>query len=234
MRSPFVTLALAYGVFSVLYLGAAAMPLAVPITLPPSALDAAIPRMPWTVWVYLSQFPFLGFVYWQAQGTVAWTRNLRGMLAATVTSAVVFVVLPTRILREAIDADAATAVAFRLLYGTDPTGNCLPSLHVSLALLGASGFWPERPRLGAVCSAWAALITISTLTTKQHYAVDILAGVAVGTAAAWLVRRAESNGRSFVVLLRTRTITAAPAPGRAFAGAPAGDVALPAVEEAVR
>jgi len=194
VRSPSVTLALAYAVFSVLYLGAAAMPLVVPITLPPSVLDAAIPRLPWTVWAYLSQFPFLGFVYWQAQGTVAWARNLRGMLVATVISAVVFVVLPTRIPREAIDADAATTVAFSLLYGADPATNCLPSLHVSLALLGASGFWPERPRLVRVCLAWAALITISTLTTKQHYAVDILAGIVVGGVAAWLARRVESSG----------------------------------------
>jgi membrane-associated phospholipid phosphatase len=193
VRSPFVTLALAYTLFSVLYLGAAALPLAPPTTLSPSAFDDAIPRLPWTVWVYLSQFPFLGFVYWQACGTVAWARNLRAMLAATVASVSVFVLWPTRIAQGTIDADAATTLAFGVLYGTDPATNCVPSLHVSLALLGAAGFWPERSRLAGACLGWAALIAVSTLTTKQHYGVDVVAGVVVAAGAAWLARRFESG-----------------------------------------
>jgi membrane-associated phospholipid phosphatase len=192
VRSPLVILALAYSVFSGLYLGAAAFPLAPPITLSPSALDDSIPRLPWTVWIYLSQFPFLAFVYWRAWGSVAWARNLRGMLAATVASVSVFVLWPTRIVREAVDADAATTLAFAVLYGTDPASNCLPSLHVSLALLGATGFWPERPRLTGTCLGWTALIIVSTLTTKQHYALDILAGVVVAAGTARLARGFES------------------------------------------
>jgi membrane-associated phospholipid phosphatase len=192
VRSPLVTLALAYTVFSGLYLGAAALPRATPVTLVPSGLDAAIPFLPWTVWAYLSQFPYLGFVYWQGRGTVAWARDLRAMLAATIASVAVFVLYPTHIPREAIDADPATTLAFAALYGTDPATNCLPSLHVSLAFLGATGFWPERPRLAWACLAWAALITVSTLTTKQHYVADVLAGLAVAVAAGWLVRRLEA------------------------------------------
>lgn len=195
MKSPFVTLALAYAIFSLLYLGAAALSPGTPVTLAPSPVDESIPRLPWTVWIYLSQFPFLGFVYWQSFGTVAWARNLRGMLVATVASVSLFVLWPTRIARDAIDADAATTLAFSVLYGTDPATNCVPSLHVSLALLGALGFSPERPRLAGACLGWATLITASTLTTKQHYAVDAVAGIVVGAGAAWLTRRLEKAYR---------------------------------------
>jgi membrane-associated phospholipid phosphatase len=191
MRCPFVTLVLAYAAFCMLYLGAAELPLGVPTTLSASPLDESIPRLPWTVWIYLSQFPFLGFVYWRAFGTVAWTRNLRGMLAATVVSVSVFVLWPTRIVRETVDADLATTLAFNALYGTDPATNCVPSLHVSLALLGVLGFWPERPRLAGACLGWATLIAVSTLTTKQHYLVDVVAGIVVAAGAAWLGRRVE-------------------------------------------
>jgi membrane-associated phospholipid phosphatase len=193
VKSPLVTLALAYAVFCGLYLGGAAFSLAPPVTLAPSALDAAIPFLTWTVWVYLSQFPFLGFVYWRAWGTVAWARDLRGMLAATVASVAVFVLYPTRIPREAIDADPATTLAFAALYGMDPATNCLPSLHVSLGVLGAAGFWPERPRLAGACLGWAALIAASTLTTRQHYAVDVLAGLVVAVAAGGLGRLLEAG-----------------------------------------
>jgi len=95
------------------------------------------------------------------------------------------------IARETIDADAATTLAFAVLYGTDPATNCVPSLHVSLALLGATSFWPERRRLAGACLGWATLIAVSTLTTKQHYAVDVVSGALVAAGAAWLTRCLE-------------------------------------------
>jgi membrane-associated phospholipid phosphatase len=184
-----LTLALGYALFCVAYLGAAAWPLGTPTQLRPSAIDGAIPFLPWTVWIYLSQFPYLALVFRLAHGTPAWSRHLRAMLAATVASAAVFVVYPTWIPRTPIEADAATVLAFALLYGTDPAANCLPSLHVSLALLGAAGFWPERRRLALAAGAWATVIAVSTLTTRQHFVADVAAGALVALAAGWLARR---------------------------------------------
>ncbi len=192
-RRHLAVLALAYAIFSALYLGASLIGLRDAVVLTPSAVDARIPFVGWSIWVYLSQFPLLGFVFWNAADSPAWGRSLRSMLVATLLSVAVFVALPTRLDRAPIDGSAVTSVAFAALYLFDPPSNCFPSLHVSLALLGALAFWPERRRLTLGCLAWAALIAASTLTTRQHVLVDVAGGAAVALAAHWLTRWQESR-----------------------------------------
>lgn len=187
-RRHLAALALAYGIFCALYLGASAVARE-PIVLTPAGIDSAIPFLGWSIWVYLSQFPLLGIVFWKAAGSAAWGRCLRSMLVATLVSSAIFVALPTRLERGPVEAGAITMSAFAALYLFDPPGNCFPSLHVSLAILGALAFWPERRRLAAACLAWATLISVSTLTTRQHVLLDLAGGVAVAIAAHLLTRR---------------------------------------------
>ena len=187
-RRHLAVLALAYVIFCGLYLGASLTGFREPLGLTPSAIDARVPFVGWTIWVYLSQFALLGFVFWKAADSPAWGRSLRSMLVATLLSVAVFVVMPTRLERAPIDGSAVTVAAFAALYLFDPPGNCFPSLHVSLALLGSLAFWPERRRLTLGCLAWAALIAASTLTTRQHVVIDVAAGAAVTVVAHWLTR----------------------------------------------
>ena len=49
---------LAYLAFSAVYLGSGTLHLWPPTTLHGGALDAAVPYLDWTVWVYLTQFIF--------------------------------------------------------------------------------------------------------------------------------------------------------------------------------
>lgn len=61
----------------------------------------------------------------------------------------------------------------------DPPCNVFPSLHVahtsSLALI----LHHENPTLGRIVIALAFLLAVSTLTTKQHFIADVLAGFAL-------------------------------------------------------
>jgi peptidoglycan/xylan/chitin deacetylase (PgdA/CDA1 family) len=77
-----------------------------------------------------------------------------------------------------------------LLKSVDAAGNACPSLHVAFAVFTliwlarllrhvAAPFWAQVLNAGA-CTA----IVYSTLATKQHLAVDALAGIALGAAAA--------------------------------------------------
>jgi len=76
----------------------------------------------------------------------------------------------------------------------DRPSNSMPSLHAGLAaysLLFIDRTLREdrlaRPRIlaGAIGGVWAALIFYSTLATKQHWALDLPAGVL----AAWVAQR---------------------------------------------
>jgi hypothetical protein len=62
---------------------------------------------------------------------------------------------------------------------------CLPSMHVALTVLPA-GFAVSvlrSPTLRVGSVVLAALITVSTLTLKEHFFLDAVAGVALGLAA---------------------------------------------------
>lgn len=86
------------------------------------------------------------------------------------------------------DIDFARVSGFSLLKDVDAAGNACPSLHVATAVF--SGLWLDRQlrELGGPGAArllgalWCAAIVYSTLATKQHVAIDVAGGLALGLA----------------------------------------------------
>lgn len=177
---------LGYVLFCICYLGAAHIGIREPRLLSPSVIDRAIPFLPWTIVVYLSQFAFLFLALWLQTDSRALTRAFAAIAVATLLSCAVFVVWPTTIARPSVES-----VAFDALWLFDVPSNCFPSLHVALAAIAAA-FWPRRRAVGVV---WAVAIALSTLTTKQHYAVDVLGGTVVAAVGLYAARRVHgTNG----------------------------------------
>jgi len=84
----------------------------------------------------------------------------------------------------------------RLLYFLDPPLNLFPSLHLALAFLAALAAVRVRSLLGVVAVIWTLCIAVSVCTTKQHFAVDAAAGLAL---AALVHRALVANPRARVV-----------------------------------
>ena len=169
--------AASYVAFCLFYTLTGNLHLRSPVELAPSALDQQIPSLAWTVWIYHSQFFLLTLAVAVLKKTGPISRTLYAMGLASMVSFLTFALYPTVIPRAGATGAGLTAAAFALLYGLDSASNCLPSLHVSLAWLAAAGVLAERRRVGAVFCLWAGLITWSTMTTKQHYLVDVVAGL---------------------------------------------------------
>jgi len=102
----------------------------------------------------------------------------------------VFLVWPTAVPRPAIDWSRHPSFAF--LKTVDASGNACPSLHAAFAVFTA--IWLDRllRAMGAggparaLSGLWCLGIVASTVATRQHVALDALAGVALGAAvAAW-------------------------------------------------
>ena len=178
-RQKWLAFAAGYAGFCVLYLLTGRVHLGEPALLPASAMDRRIPFVGWTVWIYHTQLFFLLASVGIMRRAATITRALYAMAAASLISFAVFFVYPTTLPRAEPAAGALTRRAFALLYSLDGPTNCLPSLHVALACIAALGVSAERQWARRVAWSWAALITISTLTTKQHYLVDVLAGLCV-------------------------------------------------------
>jgi membrane-associated phospholipid phosphatase len=89
----------------------------------------------------------------------------------------------------AVIGDGFALWGLRFLYEADPPFNCFPSLHVAHSFVSALTCFRLSRRLGITTGICAALVGISTLFTKQHYVLDVLAGVALA-------------GLSYVLFLR--------------------------------
>lgn len=93
------------------------------------------------------------------------------------------------------NVDWSSYPGFDFLKKIDSAGNAFPSLHVASAVF--SGVWLHRQlrEMGAGVGAlvanllWGTAIVVSTLATKQHVALDLIAGLILGGLGAWLSLR---------------------------------------------
>ena len=92
----------------------------------------------------------------------------------------------------------------RFLYGADPPYNCFPSLHVAHSFVSALTCWRVHRGVGIGTGICASLVALSTLLTKQHYVLDVIAGVLLASIA-------------YAVFLRGYPRDAVPEPDRRLA-----------------
>ena len=137
-----------------------------------------------SLWVYVSLPPAL----------LSTRRELYGyalaMAATCLAGLIIFYFWPTAVPAAHIDWSQDPAVDF--LKNMDASGNACPSLHVATAIFSAIWLHHLLQRFGAPLWilvfnwAWCIGIIYSTMATRQHVAVDVLAGLLLGLLAAWL------------------------------------------------
>lgn len=174
-----------------------------PVTpMPMLALDRWIGVRGWTLPLYVSLWIYVPLV-------PALLRD-RGELLAfgwaaaalAVAGLAVFVAWPTAV--PALAVDWAQYPGLGHLKGVDATGNACPSLHVAFAVFAGLaadrimrvGGWGRLLR--GVNVLWALGIVYSTMATKQHVALDVIAGAICGGAAmaAWVGLRRRGGRRA--------------------------------------
>lgn len=164
-----------YLLFSLLYLSSGNFHFYQPKRLSLTIIDEYIPFMPWSIIIYLSQLLFLFLALWKAENLKR-TKTYYAMLFAVFVASIVFFVMPTELPRQVIKFQGFIAYLWHFLYVTDPAANCFPSLHVALSVLAANALFTLNRFWFCIAPTWAFLICFSTLTTKQHQAIDILGG----------------------------------------------------------
>ena len=142
-----------------------------------SALDRSIPLVPWTIIIYF------GCVRLDRRS--AWQFLSADFLAKLVCLAC-FLILPTTNTRPEITGSSIWDVVMRFLYQVDAADNLFPSIHCLTSWFCYIGIRGRRevPKWYRVFSCLFALaVFISTLTTKQHVIIDVIAGAALAEAA---------------------------------------------------
>jgi hypothetical protein len=175
-------------------------PLSAPRTLPLGPIDRAIGFHPhaW-VWVYQSFYLLINLLPLLADTRHELVRYTRGFAALAGTSLAIFLIYPVRAPQPIVTG--ATGMYWLLLQYDAPL-NCFPSLHAALLvytlLFARHSVLIDAPSgLMPLLIAWGGLILYATLATKQHYAVDLLAGAALAVIVhAWLWRGSTADGRA--------------------------------------
>ena len=154
---------------------------------PALALDRAIPLQP--VWslvygaLYLSLILLPIFV---VRDFTHLRRTMYAYLFVWLTAYVCFVLYPTvapRPPKEIVPGTGFAVWALQSLYDSDPPFNCFPSIHVAHSFVSALTCLRIHRRVGVTAIAAAAVVAVSTLFTKQHYVLDVAAGIGLAAAA---------------------------------------------------
>ncbi len=136
-------------------------------------IDDQIPFLPWSGIIYWSYYGlFVGGAF--VMRTTLFTRAWVGVLVCNLVAYVTYFFFCAHVPHPDITYVQPGWLndTYRGFYMLDGPGNTLPSLHCALSgLLG----WNIRKH-NKLWLAWALLISLSTLTTKEHVFLDLVAG----------------------------------------------------------
>jgi membrane-associated phospholipid phosphatase len=166
-----------------------------PAHAPELALDRAMSvQSEWMI-VYGSLYVFAVVLPLLAVREAAlFRRALQAYLLVMLVAYAGFLLYPTVAPRPAdVSGVGFAAWTLRLAYSLDPPYNCFPSLHVAYSFVSALTCFRVHRTIGIGAIVWAALIGVSTVYTKQHYVVDVIAGAVMACAAYLLFLRGYSR-----------------------------------------
>jgi membrane-associated phospholipid phosphatase len=152
---------------------------------PELAVDRFFPLVPPWALVYGALYLFLillPVIVIQQRDLI--DRTVWAYLTIWTLSYVFFLLYPTIAPRPAeVTGDGFAVWGLRFLYDADPPYNCFPSLHVAHSFVSALACIRVHRALGLAAVSCASLVAISTLLIKQHYVVDVIAGIFLAVAA---------------------------------------------------
>lgn len=176
-----------YAVFySLFYVLPNFSPIREPKYLPLWGIDLWIPLLPETFLLYVSDYALVISVMFLHRDKRSFDSFCRLAFGSFILCGLLFLFFPTTYPRPPypVVENSLIATIMSLVNSLDTPNNCFPSNHVAMT---AAAVWSLRFRGPLFWSygIWAVGIFASTLTTKQHYFVDILGGLVVVSAVAF-------------------------------------------------
>ena len=182
LRTKYILGAVAFAFAALIYSLANHYPIFPIQELPMTWVDQMIPFIPTTVWIYISEYIYFGAIYISSQNVKNLNRYLYAFLALQLISVFIFFIWPTTFPRSLYplnlgEMDYLTYELFSYLRTVDAPTNCCPSLHVSSVYLSSFVFLEDQEKKFPYFFCWGTAIALSTLTTKQHYIIDVVTGL---------------------------------------------------------
>jgi membrane-associated phospholipid phosphatase len=154
----------------------------------PTPGDLAIPKVPWTAWLYVTYFLLMPSWVMLVRRHPDCGRLLVAAALCVVGNLTLNIAFPTYIV-DPLTPETAGGGLLSLVVGSDRPYAALPSGHLALPV---ALFWLARVgsvRQGWIYTPWVVAMGVSILTTKQHYIADAVGGLLWGTLGPWLAWR---------------------------------------------
>jgi len=152
---------------------------------PELPLDRVLPLLPEWALIYGALYLFLILLpVFLVQQQDMIRRTVWAYIVVWTVGYAGFLLYPTVAPRpDTVAGEGFAAWGLRFLYEADPPYNCFPSIHVAHSFVSALACVRVHRTVGRVALGCAALVALSTLFTKQHYVVDVVAGTLLAFAA---------------------------------------------------
>jgi membrane-associated phospholipid phosphatase len=159
-------------------------------------VDKHIPLYPPALIPYvLGTFLFVAFPVWASfySAKYEFEAYIISFLAATIFSYIIYLALPTFVIRPEVHSQDFFSRVIVLLYQNDYPHNAAPSGHTFYTVISFLylRFW--KPEVQWVALIIALLIIASTLLTRQHYVLDMISGLILGLFAYWIGRSTQKK-----------------------------------------
>ncbi|MBI9049749.1 MAG: phosphatase PAP2 family protein [Anaerolineaceae bacterium] len=145
-------------------------------------LDKRFPFIPQFAIIYFSTYFFVVQPFFVLSDPQLFYWMLASFATISLGSSLIHAILPSKIERvENLSTNNLSGKMLHLFQKTSrPYGN-FPSMHVGLSVpVVAVNYMSGNAAMGFITLIWGVLIAVSTLYTKQHYLLDVLAGLLSG------------------------------------------------------
>jgi membrane-associated phospholipid phosphatase len=148
--------------------------------LPLLEFEKDIPFLIWTIWIYAAIYgSYIIWCLYSYRDELEMQKVVYGFIFTVLISSIFFYFFPIIYPREGFPLpmnNDITTLIFQAVRSVDKPCNCFPSTHVGFSFLLAYGFIRQSKKRFYFAIFISLLISISTLTTKQHYIYDIVFG----------------------------------------------------------
>ncbi len=172
-----------------------------PHLLPMTPIDDAIPFMLWTVWPYAS-LNFGSFVLpFFIKRRDTFVQMAVGLACVMIVHVAFWSLWPTTYPRPpAPEGPTLSHQFYLLLVSVDTPVNCFPSAHVAAPSIVVYFLCRERPRFSPYLWGILGVLSLSIMTTKQHYLWDLIGAIFAVLIALrmcrWWVERRDTKRRT--------------------------------------
>ena len=147
-----------------------------------SAFDRKVPFVKEWIFVYLICFLFwaVNYILITREGRKEWFRFATADMMSRMVCCIFFILLPTTNIRPEVTGNDFASTIIRFVYAVDKPTNLFPSIHCLVSWFCFIGIRRSKkiPLWYKFFSCiFALLVCASTQFTKQHYIIDVFAGI---------------------------------------------------------